>query len=178
MPPVPPRPAPAEPSRTPDSERQTLTEFLDYYRDILARKAEGLSSADLARTTSSSNLTLGGLIKHMALVEDHWFDHHFMGSPEREPWASAPWDNDPDWELTTAADDSPEWLLTTFNESCERSRKIIDAAPSVETMSIGDPGERGPWNLRWILVHMIEEYARHVGHADMLRESIDGETGD
>jgi uncharacterized damage-inducible protein DinB len=172
------RPEPTDPVKAPGSERRALTEFLDFYRDVLARKAEGLSSADLARTTSSSNLTLGGLIKHMALVEDEWFDHRFMGSPEREPWASAPWEDDRDWELTTAAHDSPAWLLATFDESCERSRQIIEAAPSMDTMSVGDPGERGPWNLRWIMVHMIEEYARHVGHADLLREAIDGEVGD
>ncbi len=176
--PIPRRPTPADPAKAPDSERQVLTEFLDFYRDVLARKAEGLSADDLARTTANSDLTLGGLIKHMALVEDNWFSHRFMGNEPGEPWASAPWGDDADWELTSAKDDSPEWLLTTFDEACDRSRQITDAAASVETMSLGDPVGRGPWNLRWILVHMIEEYARHVGHADMLREAIDGETGD
>ena len=175
---MPRRPEPANPVKAPASERQALTEFLDFYRDVLARKAEGLSADDLARSTASSPLTLGGLIKHMALVEDIWFSVRFLGEPAAEPWASAPWDDDHDWELNSAKGDSPEWLLTTFDETCDRSRRITDDTPSMDTMSRGDTLGRGPWNLRWILVHMIEEYARHVGHADLLREAIDGETGD
>jgi len=176
--PVPRRPEPIDPVKAPTTERQALIEFLDFYRDVLARKAEGLRAEDLARTTAASDLTIGGLIKHMALVEDIWFRVRFLGEAPVEPWASAPWDDDPDWELSSAADDSPEQLLALFDEACERSRRISDAAPTVETMSAGDPLGRGPWNLRWILVHMIEEYARHVGHADLIREAIDGETGD
>ncbi len=176
--PVPRRPEPVDPVKAPTTERQALTEFLDFYRNVLARKAEGLSADDLARTTAASSLTLGGLIKHMALVEDIWFGVRFMGYEPVEPWASAPRDEGEDWAITSAKHDSPEWLLTTFDDACARSREVTDAAPTMDTMSQGDTLGRGPWNLRWVLVHMIEEYARHAGHADLLREAIDGETGD
>ena len=167
-----------QPAGLPESERQVLVEFLDFYRAVLVRKAEGLTSDDLNRTTSASNLTLGGLVKHMALVEDIWFVERFSGEAMPEPWASAPFDDDADWELTSAADDPPVELLALFDEACARSRAIIDAADSLDevtSLPADDPGRRR--NLRWILVHMIEEYARHAGHADFLREEIDGRVG-
>jgi uncharacterized damage-inducible protein DinB len=167
-----------QPAGLPASERQVLVEFLDFYRAVLVRKAEGLTADELNRTTSASNLTLGGLVKHMALVEDIWFVERFSGEAMPDPWSSAPFDDDGDWELTSAADDSPAELLTLFDQACARSRAIVDAADSLDevtSLPADDPGRRR--NLRWILVHMIEEYARHAGHADLLREEIDGRVG-
>lgn len=176
---VQPRPEPGDPNQRPQGEREGLEQFLDFYRTVLARKAEGLNADQLCRTTSSSNLTLGGLVKHMALVEDSWFTVRLAGQPEPKPWASADWDLDPDWEMTSARDDSPHDLLALFDEACDRSRAIVAATPSLDAeMPPEQCGERGPSNLRWIMLHMIEEYARHTGHADFIRESIDGQTGD
>ena len=156
-----------------------LTEFLDFQRAVLARKAEGLSRVQLAHTTASSDLTLGGLIKHMAMVEDIWFTARFAGRPSSEPWASAPWDEDRDWELTSAADDEPSELFALFDAACARSRSIVASAESLAAVSAQPPDSgHQARNLRWILVHMIEEYARHVGHADLLRQDIDGQIGD
>ncbi|MEE9414849.1 MAG: DinB family protein [Acidimicrobiales bacterium] len=166
-----------EPKRIGD-ELTNLTEFLDFYRAVLVRKAWGLSAEQLATRLGPSSLTIGGLLKHMALVEDTWFEHRFAGRQEPEPWASAPWDSDQDWELNTACDDSLDHLLELFATACERSRVVVSGAESLDT-TVAITNEQGdPINLRWILVHMIEEYARHVGHADLLREAIDGQTGD
>ena len=158
-------------------ELTTLTEFLDFYRTVLLRKANGLTSEQLTETAAASTLTIGSLIRHMTLVEDHWFDANFAGLPEREPWASTDWDADRDWEMTTAKGMTLSDLRADFDEACERSRKHVAAAPSLDTPSRGgDSSSRS--SLRWILIHMIEEYARHCGHADLIRESIDGEVGD
>lgn len=167
------------PSGTPEEERHALVEFLDFYRTVLLRKAEGLTAAQLNQTTAASDLTIGGLIKHMAAVEDSWFTERMAGGADPEPWASAPWEDDRDWEFHSAADDSPAELRALFDAAWDRSRRIVDATPTLETLTLlpaGDPSKSR--NLRWILIHMIEEYARHVGHADLLREAIDGQVDD
>lgn len=156
-------------------ERQTLVEFLDYYRAVLLRKAAGLSQAELAVRLGPGSLTIGGLVKHMALVEDGWFHEGWSGRPQVEPWASVDWDADRDWDFHSADDDLPTALAQLFEAAVGRSRAAIadsnDLGASVDI--------RGRvFSLRWILVHMIEEYARHCGHADLIRESIDGRTGD
>ena len=128
-------------------------------------------------------MTLGGMMKHLALVERDWFSDVFLGLPAVEPWASVDWDADRDWEWHTAADDSPEELRRLFDETVAECDRIVDEAlagpAGLDTLSVvssrrGD----GQFSLRWILVHLIEEYARHNGHADLIRESIDGETGE
>lgn len=158
-------------------ERATLTAMLDYYRAVLARKALGLDPEQLQRTVGASTLTIGGLVKHMALVENSWFWARFAGNEMREPWASASWDDDPDWEMTSAAGATAEELLELFDREVADARAITDATPSLDTFA-PTTGQSGPFNLRWLLVHMIEEYARHCGHADLIREAIDGATGD
>ncbi len=169
-------PEPSDPERRTD-ERTMLTAFLDFYRTVLLRKASGLTPEQLAMTTAASTLTIGGLVRHMTLVEDHWFDATFAGLPAREPWASADWDADRDWEMTTAIGMAFDDLRADFDEACDRSRAHVAATPSLDALAAGgDAGNRV--SMRWILIHMIEEYARHCGHADLLRESIDGRVGD
>lgn len=158
-------------------EQEMLPEFLDYYRQVLLRKAAGLSAGDLSRALPPSPMTLGGLLKHMAVVEDNWFVRRFEGGEYSEPWASAPWAEEADWEFTSAAADSPEYLVELYQASIERSRGIVAGAESLDQLSVRTRDGQ-PWSLRWILVHLIEEYARHCGHADLIRESIDGSTGD
>jgi len=162
-------------------EVTALIQFLDVQRLEFHRRAWGLTDEQLRMTTSSSSLTLGALVKHMALVESSWFEDSFLGDGSREPWASAPWDEDRDWEITTAAHDSGEELFTLFGEACVRSREVVAAAiatgDGLDQLSARPTNDGAHWNLRWIMVHMIEEYARHLGHADFLRESIDGVTG-
>lgn len=156
------------------SERETLVSMLDYFRVVLVRKAWGLTPEQLAQPLPPSTLTLGGLLKHMAWVEQHWFYANFPGNEQREPWSSAPWADDHDWEFTSAAGASLDELLELYGREVATAREIEAAAPSLDTLAAGPKRV----NLRWVLVHMIEEYARHCGHADLIRESIDGALGD
>ena len=94
-----------------------LRAFLDYHRDTLRRKTAGLSTEQLNATHPPSTMTLGGLLKHLALVEDHWFSVVLLGNDDAEPWRSVDWDADRDWEWHTAADDDPERLRSLFDES-------------------------------------------------------------
>ncbi|MGZ4758076.1 MAG: mycothiol transferase, partial [Acidimicrobiales bacterium] len=124
-------------------------------------------------------LTLAGLIKHLALVEDTWFVERMDGRPRPEPWLSAPFDDDPDWDFHSATDDTPDELLALYRAACDRSRAVVAGHDDLGALSVAQGrGDEGHFSLRWILLHMIEETARHNGHADLLRESIDGLTGE
>jgi hypothetical protein len=162
-------------------ELTLLTQFLDYHRATLSAKAAGLDAAGLATRLRPSSLTLGGLVRHAALNEDHWFGVILLGRPQSEPWASAPWEDDPDWEFTTVIEDGPEQLLADYAATCARSRDNVAqaaAAGGLDFLCTGRSSRGEQFSLRWILLHMIEEVARHNGHADLIRESIDGVTGE
>lgn len=161
---------------TAGDERVTLDAFLDHQRATLLMKAEGLDRRQLNQPLPTSQLTLAGLLKHLALVEDDWIQVRFLGLPELEPWASAPWEQDRDWEFHSAEDDDPEALRSLYQEACARSRSAV-AATDLGALSVGRNRDGQPWNLRWVLTHLIEETARHNGHADLLREAVDGSTG-
>jgi uncharacterized damage-inducible protein DinB len=167
----------ADPDPTGD-ELTLLCQFLDYHRATLVWKAGGLDRQQLATRLGPSTLSLAGLLKHMALVEDSWFERVLLGREEREPWASVDWDADPDWEFRTAADDEPDDLLALYADACERSRAAVAEVGDLDSLAATPSSRRGPINLRWIMLHMIEETARHNGHADLLRENIDGVTGE
>jgi uncharacterized damage-inducible protein DinB len=162
-------------------ETATLVGFLDYQRATLAWKCEGLDSAGLSATVGVSTMTLGGLLKHMAYVEDTWFSGSLHANDRRAPWNTIDWRATPDWEFESAADDSPEHLRTLWQDSVDSSRTL--AAQALANGGLDQLAQR-TWpdgsapSLRWILVHMIEEYARHNGHADLIREAIDGATGE
>jgi len=162
-------------------ETATLLGFLEYQRATLAWKCGGLDQAGLQATVGASSMTLGGLLKHLAYVEDYWFSQRLHGRDRRPPWDTVDWKADPDWEWHSAAEDTPERLFSLWQDAVARSRSLVAEALADEGL---DGPARPAWNdgrapsLRWILVHMIEEYARHNGHADLLRESIDGLTGE
>ncbi|MFC4061715.1 DinB family protein [Planomonospora corallina] len=162
-------------------EAATLLGFLDYQRATLEWKCAGVDAAGMRATVGASSMTLGGLLKHMAYVEEHWFSRSLHGLDWRAPWDTVDWKNDPDWEWRTAAEDPPEWLRGFWRDAVARSRALTEEALAdggLERRSRHTwPDGRAP-GLRWILVHMIEEYARHNGHADLLRESVDGLTGE
>jgi uncharacterized damage-inducible protein DinB len=166
--------------RDPDlvgDELPLLTQFLDWHRATLVGKASGLAKDQLAASLPSSDLTLAGLVKHLALVEDHWFQETLLGHDMPEPWASAPWDDDRDWDFHSAVDDDPADLFALYAAACDRSRAAVRKVGDLTALSARRPPRRDYVSLRWILLHMIEETARHNGHADLLRESIDGATG-
>lgn len=159
-------------------EEATLVEMLDYYRAVLARKGSGLTAEQLNMRLAPSDLTIGGLIFHMALVEDSWFYGNFQGNEAPEPWASVDWEDDFDWELNNADKLTPDELFTQLEVSVVRSRQAFAWADSLDQIASKTRDDGEQWNLRWIMVHMIEEYARHCGHADLIRQSIDGVTDD
>lgn len=161
-------------------EVTTLRRFLDFHRDTLRMKTAGLDHDELNRHLAPTSMTLAGLLKHLAVVESSWFSEYVAGGELMPPFDTAPWDDDRDWEWHTASADSPEELRRLLDEAIARSDAIVDSAlqrGGLDQLSgkADDGGER--FSLRWILIHMIEEYARHNGHADLLRESIDGAVG-
>jgi uncharacterized damage-inducible protein DinB len=159
-------------------ERTMVVAFLDYHRATLLWKASGLTKEQMGRTIPPSSLTIAGLVKHMALVEDSWFSTRFAGLGEGI-WEGIDRDADPDWEMRTALDEAPADLLALYAAACARSRSVVDAAASLDQRSVmPDRASSEHFTLRWILLHMIEETARHNGHIDLLRESIDGLTGE
>jgi uncharacterized damage-inducible protein DinB len=160
------------------SEAEALAQYLDYQRATVLAKTEGLDSAQLAYQHAPSSLTLAGLLYHLALVEENWMEHRFLGLPEREPWVGADWDGDPDWEFHTAVTLEPEELRQRYRDACDRSRKAMADAASLDQQSVMTLRGGRHFSLRWVLLHLIEETARHAGHADLLREAIDGGVGE
>ena len=153
-------------------ERSTVTAFLDAQRATLALKCDGLTDDQLReRAVPPSSLSLLGIVRHMAEVERNWFRPLLAG--ETMSMIYAP---DMDWEAAfrdAATADVPE-AFRAWQAECDHARALTAAAPSLGTTGIRR-GER--FSLRWVIAHMIEEYARHNGHADLLRERIDGVTG-
>ena len=127
-------------------------------------------------------MTLGGLLKHLALVEDDYFSRRLLGRPLGSPWDTVDWDADPDWERHSAADDSPGQLYGLWQGAVTRSRSAIAEALAdggLDRLATGITNDRSESpSLRRILIDIIEEYARHAGHADRLRASVDGFTGE
>jgi hypothetical protein len=154
-------------------ERTMLTVWLDYQRATLLWKCEGLSGPDLARKgIPTSNLSLLGLLRHMTFVEWSWFQKVFSGDTGPEPFST---EEDVDVDFNDLQPDRVDEDMERFLRQCEVSRGVVAGAGSLDQ----DAAQfASPVSLRWIMVHMIEEYARHNGHADLLRELIDGEVGE
>jgi len=170
----------AEPPAT-AGEAEMLLFALDRTRRAFAWKCGGLDTAGLSKPLPSSAMTLGGLLKHLALVEDFYTTRDVTGEPMGLPWRQVDFDADPDWEWHTAAGDSPESLYGLWRDAVERSREAWSAALGQGGLDqpakfIPESGE--PRNLRRVLVDLHEEYARHLGHADLIREAVDGLVGE
>jgi uncharacterized damage-inducible protein DinB len=164
-------------------EAATLLGFLDFQRATLEWKCRGLTDEQLRVARPPSTITLGGLLKHLAAVEDYWFTQVVGGQPAPEPWASAESAADPDWVWHSAAGDSGDDLRALWADRVGRSRAVVAARLDQgenAALSQAHPawGGRARVSLRWVLTHMVEEYSRHNGHADLIRESIDGQTGE
>jgi uncharacterized damage-inducible protein DinB len=166
-----------DPDRT-AGELEQITQYLDYQRATLLAKTDGLDRAGLAATLAPSTLTLGGLLNHLALVEDDWMQVLFSGMEDAEPWASVDWEAEPDWDLRSAADVEPEELRRRYRDACGRSREVVRSAESLDQLSVRAMKDGGHFSLRWALLHLIEETARHNGHADLIRQSVDGSVGE
>ena len=159
-------------------ERTTLLAMLQWQRDTLRIKTEGLDAEQLDTTLPPSTMTLGGMLKHMTYVEDWWFGITLAGRPPAPPFDDVDWDADNDWDWHSASGAPIEELRALFDRFVEASDQMITAAATLDQVAERRRRKTGEEiSLRWILVHMIEEYARHNGHADLIRESIDGSTG-
>ena len=155
-------------------ERATLTQFLEWYRATVFLKVEGLTDEQAARrATPPSPLSLLGIVRHMAEVERAWFRRRFAGETAPPIYYT---DDDRDGDMFPPRDATLAEAIATIETEIAAARTIADAASLDQHGAVLLDGE--PVNMRWILVHMIEEYARHCGHMDLLREAVDGQTGD
>ena len=162
------------------TEVEHLVGALERLRATFRWKADGLDAAGLRTRVGASSLTLGGLLKHLARAEDDLFGGKLSGAAPAAPWDTAPWDADPDWDFTSAADDSPAQLYAIWDGTVERSRARLGAALAAggpdQLVHLAFGGHRV--SLRRLLCDLIEEYGRHTGHADLLREALDGLVGE
>jgi hypothetical protein len=154
------------------AERETLEGFLDYHRTALSGKLRGLSEEDARRRLVPSATTLLGLVSHAAAVERNWFQHYLGGRPREEITGNARGDA-PSWD--TGAGQTIAGVIAEFESACEESRRIAAGFALDQTVP---HDQLGRVSLRFIYMNIISEHARHAGHADILREQIDGTTGD
>jgi hypothetical protein len=163
------------------NELDTLLGALERQRGYIAWKCGGLDAAGLRATLGPSTITLGGLLKHLAVVEEHTFAVKLFGRGMAAPFDTVDWDGDPDWEWHSAASDSPAALMALWEASVVRSRALVAealAAGGLAGLGVAAWPDGRRASLRRHLIDMIEEYARHVGHADLIRESVDGLVGE
>ena len=160
------------------TEAEALLGALDRLRWTFRYKADGLDGAGLAVTVGTSTLTLGGLLKHLAAAEDEIFGSKLSGTPLGEPWTGWGWDGGDDWDFTSAAADPPELLYRTYDDAVARSRRRVAAALAAGGLDQRVHVGGGAANLRRLVCDALEEYGRHTGHADLLREAVDGRAGE
>ena len=153
-------------------EHTALSAWLDYHRATLLMKLEGLDDEQLRRPVVPSGVSLLGIVKHLTQVEHGWFVRQFAGIDEPRLFST---DDDPDADFRIEPDETTIDIVEGYLRVCDRSDEISAGASLDATF---EERWRGTTDLRWLLIHMIEETARHNGHADVIRELIDGATGD
>ncbi len=161
-------------------ETATLLGSLERQRSTLAWKCGGLDAAGMQATVGTSTITLGGLLKHLAAVEDDTFSRKLLGRDPGPPWDAVDWDADPDWDWRSATEDTPDQLMALWQDAVARSRAAVAEALAdggLDLLARDSRWTESP-SLRRMMIDMIEEYARHVGHADLIRESVDGLVGE
>jgi uncharacterized damage-inducible protein DinB len=154
-----------KPPRLAGHERETVLALLQYQRDSFVKKVSGVSEEAARQSQVASGTSLLWLIKHMARAESLWLLHRFAGQ-------DAIIGND-----QVEPGDTVQTAIAAYQQTWVRTDAVVAAAPSLSELCQEDVGEEAPVNLRWILMHLLEETARHAGHADVLREMVDGETG-
>jgi uncharacterized damage-inducible protein DinB len=154
-------------------ERQALEQFLDFHRaGVLCTLDEVTDAEAAARLLPATDLTVGGVVKHLAAVEDLWFSHKFLDVPSAEPWRSAPFDQDPDWEFHSAAGNTVAELRALYESACAASRGIAARVESLDELAVRGSFGGQLVSLRWIYLHMLEETAQHRGHLDLLMDAV------
>ena len=157
-------------------ETATLLGFLERQRATFAWKSAGLDEAGLRARLGTSEMTLGGMLKHLARLEDDMSREWLLGQGQVPPWSEIDWDSDPTWDWRTGKDEPPQVLYARWQDAVDRARVVFAGELVSGGRSIEDAREPFP-SPRYVLLNMIEEYARHNGHADLIRESVDGLVG-
>ena len=158
-----------------DDERTMLNGFLDWQRAVAERKVDGLSDADATRPMPPSGLSLLGIIQHLGWAECLWFPFRLAGEDvdlEIKPGGGN------DHTFLLAPDATVESVLAYYRAQTERARAVVAGIPSLDQLAAREHSRYGRVTMRWVLLHLIEETARHNGHLDLMREAIDGRTGD
>jgi uncharacterized damage-inducible protein DinB len=155
-------------------ERETLGGFLDWYRAVVERKVDGLTLDQAKTMRTPSGVSLLGVVNHLGWVERGWFREIFAG----EDVETVDSDGDNSAEFAIRTDDTVESVLAFYRNEVDHSRRLVGASDSLDALSARATRFGDHVSLRWILVHMLEETARHAGHLDLMRETIDGQTGD
>ena len=163
-----------------EGEAATLLAFLEAQRMTLEWKCSGLDDAQLAIRLPTSALSLGGMLRHLTRVEDYWFSEcAARASASLPPWDTLEWAAEWDDHVAfTGAQLREAWDAAVVRSKAVVEQRLAEGGGSALDERYPAWGARGTVTLRWILVHMVEEYARHNGHADLLRESIDGAVGE
>ncbi len=155
-------------------EKETLQGFLDWYRAVVERKVDGLTPEDAKRVMTPSGLSALGIVRHLGWVERGWFRETFAG----EDVESIDTDGENSAEFAIGGGDTVESVITFYRSEVEQARRVVDEASSLDALSARETRYRERVSLRWVMVHMLEETARHAGHLDLIREEIDGQVGD
>jgi len=155
-------------------ERETLEGFLDWYRAVVERKVDGLTLDDAKRVVTPTGMSALGILKHLGWVERGWFRETFAG----EDVEAIDVDGDNSAEFAIGHGDTVASVVAFYRAEVEQSRRVVDEALSLDAVSAAETSYREHVSLRWIMVHMVEETARHAGHLDLIREQIDGRVGD
>lgn len=157
----------------PPSERVCLTERLNEERLAVLSQASDLTADELhACPLPATELTIGRLVKHLAFTEDRWFQHKLLGRALPEPWRSIDPDEVHEWSFRSADADSAHDLIAVYRGAIERSTAAAESCASMDTLAASPSFGKKPVNLRWLLAHMIDETARHSGHADLIRDAL------
>jgi uncharacterized damage-inducible protein DinB len=156
--------------------KQLLLGYLDYYRSVIARKMDGLPDAEMRSSRLPSGWSPLELVKHLVYMERRWLEWGFAGVPVEVPWG----DRSSDGRWAVEAGESVADLLARLRAGGERTRQIVEAGSLADMAATGGRfgGDEQPRKLAWILFHVLQEYARHAGHLDIVRELIDGSVGE
>lgn len=155
-------------------ERETLEGFLDWYRAVVERKLDGLTTDDAKRVRTPTGMSALGILKHLGWVERGWFRETFAG----EDVEAIDVNGDNSAEFASGGDDTVDSVIGFYRGEVEQARRVAREARSLDALSARETTLREHVSLRWVMVHMLEETARHAGHLDLMREEIDGQVGD